>query len=76
MLDTSIPMAEAYLKAAVLGVPVHRLEPRRPSGRKAPAALDTQQRLAIELFPMWSEAFLNIGRVGSTGTVSVGGHHV
>lgn len=75
MLDTRIPMAEAYLKAATLGVPVHRLEPRRPSGRKAPAALDTQQRLAIELFPMWAEAFLNIGRASSTGTASAGGRH-
>lgn len=76
MLDTSIPTVEAYLKAAALGVPVHRLEPRRPSGRKAPAALDTQRRLAQELFPMWAEAFQNIGTRMTSASVQAGESHV
>jgi chromosome partitioning related protein ParA len=29
------------------------LESKKPSGRKAPAALDTMKLLAIEIFPEW-----------------------
>ena len=53
LLNTTIPGLVAYRQAATLGLPVHRFEPRRPYGRKAPSCLDTLQALAIELFPHW-----------------------
>ena len=48
ILDTSVPGIAPYKQAATLGEPVHRVEPRRPSGRKAPAALETMRDLALE----------------------------
>jgi chromosome partitioning related protein ParA len=53
ILATDIPAIEAYPRAALLGLPVHRVERRRPSGRVAPAAFATMQALACELFPQW-----------------------
>jgi len=53
VLDTTVPAIEAYPRAATLGLPVHRVESRRPSGRVAPAALDTLRALATELLPQW-----------------------
>ncbi|NMG56556.1 ParA family protein [Aromatoleum aromaticum] len=55
VLDTDIPAVEAYPRAATLGLPVHRVEYRRPATRVAPAALDTIRALACELFPQWQE---------------------
>lgn len=57
VLSTDIPAIEAYQRAATLGLPVHRVEPRRPAGRVAPAASETMQRLACELFPHWQTRF-------------------
>ncbi|MFJ4346311.1 ParA family protein [Pseudomonas sp. NPDC089401] len=57
VLDTCIPAIEAYPRAATAALPVHRLEYRRPSGRQAPAALDTMRALACELYPQWQERF-------------------
>lgn len=57
VLDTHIPSLEAYPRAAALALPVHRVEYRRPTGRTAPAALDTMRALACELFPHWGELF-------------------
>ncbi|QNM99059.1 ParA family protein [Chitinimonas koreensis] len=57
VLQTDIPAIESYPRAASLGLPVHRIEPRRPSGRIAPAAIDSQRALAKELFPQWTERF-------------------
>ncbi|KXU38264.1 chromosome partitioning protein [Ventosimonas gracilis] len=51
VLDTTVPAIEAYPRAATLGLPVHRVEPRKPAGRVAPAALDTLRMLALELLP-------------------------
>lgn len=53
VLGTDIPAIEAYQHASTLGLPVHRVEPRRPSGRTAPAAFDTVCALACELLPAW-----------------------
>jgi len=53
VLDTTIPAIEAYPRAATLGMPVHRVESRRPSGRVVPAALETLRALATELLPQW-----------------------
>ncbi|GFE79193.1 chromosome partitioning protein [Steroidobacter agaridevorans] len=57
VLATNIPAIEAYPRAAALGQPVHRVEPRRPSGRTAPAALETVRALACELLPEWRAQF-------------------
>lgn len=57
VLATDIPAIEAYPRAAILGLPVHRVEARRPSGRLAPAAAETMQSLACELFPQWQKLF-------------------
>lgn len=64
VLDTDIPAIEAYPRAATAALPVHRLEHRRPSGRQAPAALETMRALACELYPQWRERFALVnGRV-------------
>ena len=57
VLDTDIPAVEAYPRAATLGLPVHRVEYRRPATRVAPAALETIRSLACELFPQWIDRF-------------------
>ena len=56
VLQTVIPDRVAYLNAASLGLPVHRVEARRPGGRRSTSALETMQALAIELFPEWRDA--------------------
>lgn len=60
ILNTMIPGRVAYLNAASLGLPVHRVEMRLPAGRSPPSALETMQALAIELFPEWRDAVLTI----------------
>ncbi|AGH77691.1 AAA family ATPase [Xanthomonas citri pv. citri] len=55
VLDTTIPAIEAYPAAALRRLPVHRVEYRQPRGRLAPAALESQRALAIELFPQWRD---------------------
>lgn len=57
VLSTDIPAIEAYPRAAILGLPVHRVESRRPTGRVAPAAAETIRSLACELFPQWRSLF-------------------
>ena len=56
VLQTVIPDRVAYLNAASLGLPVHRVEARRPVGQRSTSALETIQALAIELFPEWHKA--------------------
>jgi len=53
VLDTTVPAIEAYPRAATLGLPVHRVESRKPTGRVAPAAIDTVRTMAVELLPQW-----------------------
>ncbi|WP_431819389.1 ParA family protein [Burkholderia sp. F1] len=60
VLHSEIPANEAIHRAAVLGLPVHRVEHRRPSGRVAPAALEVMQELATELFPQWHALFNHV----------------
>ncbi len=60
VLRTAIPAIEAYPRAATRQLPVHRVEYRKPSGRVAPAALDTMCALASELFPIWDERFARV----------------
>lgn len=61
VLNTVIPNRVAYVNAASLGLPVHRIETQRPSGRRSPSALETLQALAIELFPKWQTAISTVG---------------
>ncbi|WP_025809769.1 ParA family protein [Pseudomonas chlororaphis] len=70
ILRSEVPANEAIHRAAVLGLPVHRVETRRPSGRVAPAALEVMQGLASELFPQWQELFNQV-----TGKSGRGGVH-
>ncbi|MFT0546112.1 ParA family protein [Allopusillimonas ginsengisoli] len=60
VLDTDVPAIEAYPRAATRGLPVHRVEYRQPSGRVAPAALETMRSLASELFPLWKELLARV----------------
>ena len=57
VLRTEIPALEAFPRAATRGLPVHRVEHRRPTGRVAAAALDIVRGLASELCPQWQEQF-------------------
>jgi len=54
VLETTVPAIDAYPRAATLGLPVHRVESRKPAGRVAPAARDTLWALAMELLPQWN----------------------
>ena len=60
VLDTVIPDRVAYLNAATLGLPVHRIKTHRSRERRSPSALETMQALAIELFPKWREAISTV----------------
>jgi chromosome partitioning related protein ParA len=62
VLDTVVPDRVAYLNAASLGLPVHRIETRQSRERRSPSALKTMQALAIELFPEWREAISTVSR--------------
>ncbi|MCO8310875.1 ParA family protein [Pseudomonas mandelii] len=62
VLDTIVPDRVAYLNAASLGLPVHRIEMRRSRQQRSPSALETMQTLAIELFPEWHDAISRVSR--------------
>ncbi|MHC8308627.1 ParA family protein [Pseudomonas sp. GT1P32] len=62
VLDTVVPDRVAYLNAASLGLPVHRIETHRSRERRSPSELETMQALAIELFPEWREAISSVSR--------------
>lgn len=62
VLDTVITDRVAYLNAASLGLPVHRVEMRQSRERRSPSAPETMQALAKELFPEWREAISTVGR--------------
>lgn len=60
ILQTEIPAIEAFQRAASHGLPAHRAEARRPSGRVTPAALEIVRGLATELCPQWRERFAQV----------------
>ena len=62
VLDTVVPDRVAYLNAASLGLPAHRIETRQSRERRSSSALETMQALAIELFPEWREAISRLSR--------------
>ncbi len=57
ILHSEVPAIEAFPRAATQGLPAHRVEYRRPSGRLTPAALEIMRGLATELCPQWHERF-------------------
>lgn len=61
VLNTVIPDRVAYLNAASLGLPAHRIERHRNCGTNSPSTLETMQALAIELFPEWHLAISAVG---------------
>ncbi|SEB47618.1 ParA family protein [Pseudomonas marginalis] len=63
ILDTVIPDRVAYLNAASLGLPVHRIESHQSLERRSPSTLETMQALAAELFPEWRSAIYTVNRV-------------
>jgi chromosome partitioning related protein ParA len=62
VLDAVVPDRVAYLNAASLGLPVHRIESRPSRERRSPSALETMQALAIELFPEWREVISTVSK--------------
>lgn len=62
VLENVVPDRVAYLNAASLGLPVHRIETRQSRERRSLSTLETMQALAIELFPEWREAISTVSR--------------
>lgn len=60
ILRTEIPAIEAFPRAASHGLPAHRVEYRRPTGRLAPSALEIMRDLAAELCPQWREQLVHV----------------
>nr|WP_067285878.1 ParA family protein [Marinobacterium profundum] len=60
VLTAIVPAIETYPRASTRRLPVHRIEQRAPTGRVAPAALDTMRTLACELFPAWCDKFASV----------------
>jgi chromosome partitioning related protein ParA len=60
VMPTEIPAIEAFPRAATQGLPVHRVEYRRPSGRIAPAALEIMRELTTALCPQWRDQFARV----------------
>lgn len=54
VLDAEVPAIEAFPKAATKGLPVHRVERHRPTGRQTPAAIDIIRSLGTEILPQWA----------------------
>jgi chromosome partitioning related protein ParA len=63
VLDTPLVNLSAYRSAALQSLPVHRLEPRKPSGRKAPACADQLKAVTADLYPEWAEAIHAVGAI-------------
>ncbi|ABA74732.1 ParA family protein [Pseudomonas fluorescens] len=61
-LETVVPNRVAYLNAASLGLPVHRVEAHQSPERRSPSALETMQALASELFPEWRKTISKVGK--------------
>jgi chromosome partitioning related protein ParA len=57
LLNTTIPAAVSFRRAATEGTPAHRLEYRQPQNRRSPAAFSVMRALASELFPQWRAHF-------------------
>ncbi|MGY4494607.1 ParA family protein [Pseudomonas sp. TE3610] len=58
LCDTVIPDRVAYLNAATLGMPVHRVEPHPLGGGRGRPAAQVMRDLASELFPHWRQQLI------------------
>ncbi|WP_339436271.1 ParA family protein [Pseudomonas sp. EL_65y_Pfl1_R32] len=57
MVETTIPAAVSFRRAATEGIPAHRLEYRLPTHRRSPTAFKVIKELSMELFPEWRSKF-------------------
>lgn len=60
--STVIPDRVAYLNAASLGLPVHRVEPKAAPRSRSRCAADVMRALASELFPEWEQRLAHTRR--------------
>lgn len=61
VLDTPMVKLTAYHSASLQGLPVHRVEPRKPANRKAPSCADQLKDIAVDLYPEWTDAIRAVG---------------
>ncbi|MGJ8518325.1 ParA family protein [Carnimonas bestiolae] len=64
VLDAMLAQLQPFRTAAAHGLPVHRLEKTKPSGRRSPACADQMKALAIEICPQWKEQIQSVGKEG------------
>ena len=53
VLSSVLRASISFRNSATQGLPVHIVEPKRPSGRKTPSGATQVGLLACELFPDW-----------------------
>jgi len=75
VLDAPLVNLSAYRSAALQSLPVHRVEPRKPSGRKAPACADQIKAVAADLYPEWADAIHAVGATRPSSKSGVGHVH-
>jgi chromosome partitioning related protein ParA len=73
VLSVEIPAIEAFLRAATQGLPAHRVEHRRPSGRIAPAALEVMRDLGMMKLLLFKVEWVATGKTGLCRTTTRGG---
>lgn len=71
VMHHTIRAGVAFRQAASAGLPAHQFEPRKPAGRKSPAAGDQIKAVACELNPEWQPLI----RAMATTTAMQGGCH-
>lgn len=63
MCNTVIPDRVAYLNAASMGLPVHRVETKAVPGARSRCAAEVMRALARELFPEWDHQLAHASRL-------------
>lgn len=77
VLETPLVNLSAYRTAALKSQPVHRIEPRKPPARKAPACADQIKAVATDLYPEWTDVIRAVGAESpSASTGQSGVFHV
>lgn len=71
LMEAQMPSIESIARAATQGLPAHRVEHRRPSGRLAPSALEAMRDVATELCPQWRDRFAQVNGKIRGGSVNV-----
>ncbi len=72
VLETPLVNLSAYRTAALKSQPVPRIEPRKPSGRKAPACADQLKAVASALYPEWADAIAVVDMTQGGGQPGTG----